>query len=1084
MQAGQNIGVEYYEPDGDTVFNVFHAPSPNLQVQINPQGNPGDGGNLELQVQYVNGGEIDSNNVVITQTLQGMQYLGNTSAFGIITGTTPGGDPYVVYQLGTLPPGNWMQFDVFTRVTVPAPQTITSTVQIAGTPDGGNPGDKERSWSGQVQANNTQVNLGKGAQTGDPVAGGQFVWWVNACSFGSTSSSAIIITDTLPVSTTLISWWGQHAGWTQVSWDTSQLVVTRPSLPNGWCSQVFMRFQVDPKVPVNTNIQNTARVWAAKDINPNDNQASNWVTINNPHTNISISQWWGQGSLVPGGTFQYSMNYYNNGNVPVDGVLITDTLPISVTLNSIRQYDQSWNYIGDVTPTYINGNQIVWEVGRVENGDGGNFNISFTTDPDALPGITLVNTAEISRLAGEDTYSDNTSTWTETLFSHGPNLRITKRSWWNGDGQLDYQIDFANVGDQAVSSVWITDDLPANTQWDGWWNMGFDWNRLVSQNLTSDQLVWKFSSINPGDGGWLQFNANLDDPNARPRWYTNTAEISPYPEDTNPADNIATTSNVLGEVEDVSLWVSPGSYGIWGNAQPGATVTVTTATKQFTALADPGCNGCWSINNPPQFVPGETITVTAGSGLLPVMITVPDPFIVHADFNTDTVSGQVGNLSQQTLRVELYGYSGVNLQTDENGIFVARFSDITPAGNGHVRYDTTIDYAPVYFHYRFQADDLLLWINYAHDWLQTVYPVGHTVSITVTNNLGVQKATTQGVTVVNGAWEGKDGFQTSTWLPNQPDIQEGDWVYARTDDGKTAQVHIGVIKGELDLLADSVSGTITAPFTTTLRTVCQVWVGGAPAPIVGSVDPVGGSYTCSWAGKFDIQPDMWVGVSYLEPGNHQVFNAFLVGKPNLYINKWGDGQPGEGGNYTFHINYVNQGNGPADGVVITDTLPVGMSYLSDTAPFTRTGSNPLVWDLGSLQAGSNATFDLYVQVDAPASTTLTNTAQIDTSNPWDTAPPENKISQWAVTVQPNNTQLSIGMWSHTGNPVPGYQYIYEISVCNSGSTGSAEVTLTETLPVSLTLVSWWGNSFGWTEINHSDHQLILKPAVHPIQPMP
>jgi uncharacterized repeat protein (TIGR01451 family) len=218
---------------------------------------------------------------------------------------------------------------------------------------------------------------------------------------------------------------------------------------------------------------------------------------------------------------------------------------------------------------------------------------------------------------------------------------------------------------------------------------------------------------------------------------------------------------------------------------------------------------------------------------------------------------------------------------------------------------------------------------------------------------------------------------------------------------------------------------------------------------------------------------MSIGVNYFEPDGHQIINVFWIGRPSVYIYKWGDGQPGEGGNYVFHINYQNQGSDAAANVIITDTLPVGMSYLGDNAPFPLVSTDPLVWDVGSLTAWSNANFDLYVQVDAPAGTLLTNTVRIDTSTPWDTAPPENKVSEWSGNVQPNDTQLSIGLSPHVGNPVPGYQFIYEISVCNGGSTASAEVTLTETLPVSITLVSWWGNSIGWTEYSRTDHQLVL-----------
>ena len=88
--------MEYYEPERNSVFNVFRAPSPVLEVQGNSNGSPAEGGNLQFQIQYHNRGDLDADNVVITQTLRGLDYLSNTSGFPVITGTTSAGDPYVV----------------------------------------------------------------------------------------------------------------------------------------------------------------------------------------------------------------------------------------------------------------------------------------------------------------------------------------------------------------------------------------------------------------------------------------------------------------------------------------------------------------------------------------------------------------------------------------------------------------------------------------------------------------------------------------------------------------------------------------------------------------------------------------------------------------------------------------------------------------------------------------------------------------------------------------------------------------------------------------------------------------------------
>ena len=60
--------------------------------------------------------------------------------------------------------------------------------------------------------------------------------------------------------------------------------------------------------------------------------------------------------------------------------------------------------------------------------------------------------------------------------------------------------------------------------------------------------------------------------------------------------------------------------------------------------------------------------------------------------------------------------------------------------------------------------------------------------------------------------------------------------------------------------------------------------------------------------------------------------------PHLQIQKWADDDPAEGGNFMFHVQYVNQGDADAENVTITDTLQGGMTYLSDTSGLGHTGS--------------------------------------------------------------------------------------------------------------------------------------------------
>lgn len=1094
VQPGQEIGVQYYEPDGDTVFAAFHQPSPHLGVSNSAEGTPGQGGNLTLWISYLNQGDLAAQNVVITGTAGGLTYLADASGFPVVTGTLPGGESYVAWQLGEVPPGNWIGFPAFYRVDAAAGAQVSNRVRIAtSTPfDQGDTGEKDHTWSTQVIANDTRLNVGKNAWTGDPVPGGTLVWAVNTCNNGPTGSANLTLTDTLPLSTTLLSWWGQNPGWVLKSQTAQALVVERPSIPSNWCGEVYLRLRVDPAAQLGQGLLNRARVYASNDVTSGDNETTHLVWVTRPRYNLNAGMWWGGGQLVPGGEIRYHMNYQNQGNLPVDGIVMTDTFPVSTTLQHIRRYDRNWNFMYDVTPLRQGIGWAAWEVGSIENGFSGHFEVQLKINPTAQPGIVLTNTVEILHLPYEDSYKDNRSQLVDKVYDFGPNLRISKWHQWQGpdSAQAYYQIDFNNVGSEPANNVWVTDTLPASTTWSTWWNMGYDWNRQISRTLTAHQLRWQFSTIYPGDNGWLQFTANLEQPNARPRWYTNTVEITTLPGDPAPENNLFQNQAIKPEVDYVELYADTSQANIWGGARPNVPITVTTQSGSYQVLADG--SGNWNIGSLGSVLAGERVTVTAGAGLLPVIIEVPEPFVVQPDSSLDQISGQIGGYSHSPLQVDLYGYSGREALTDASGNFVLYYEDILPGANGEVRFYRQQNGTNVVLRRRYYSPDLTMAANYAHEWVQGQYEAGHAITVTVTSSDSLSvKATAHMTTRPLDFWGWQSGWQAdgSNWQPATPDILPGDWVYAELDTGAAAALHVGTVGGAVDSVADRVSGAISAPWLTDPVPVrCHAWgaPGGAPAHY-DSVQPDGlETYTCAWNPlyEWDVQINQDIAVQYTEPDGDSVYNVFQATAPFVGVDKGTSGSPGEGGGLSFTVNYRNQGSDEAGNVWITDTLK-GMSYLGDTSGLPvvtglSLGGDPYVaWNVGTLPANTWRSFELYVQVEAAAGTWITNTVEISTSNPLNQGDPSNRRYVWTAQVVPGNTDLYPSFGFPFGDPAPGAQMTWNVNVCNSGSTGSAPLVLTDTLPAWFSLVDWWGGS-GWTEISRSPGQLVVsRPTVGP-----
>jgi uncharacterized repeat protein (TIGR01451 family) len=101
-----------------------------------------------------------------------------------------------------------------------------------------------------------------------------------------------------------------------------------------------------------------------------------------------------------------------------------------------------------------------------------------------------------------------------------------------------------------------------------------------------------------------------------------------------------------------------------------------------------------------------------------------------------------------------------------------------------------------------------------------------------------------------------------------------------------------------------------------------------------------------------------------------------------------------GDNVVFALTVTNNGPSSATGVTVTDTLPAGLTYVSNDCGASF-ASPTLTWSVGALAATASATCNLTVTVTQPG--TITNTATA-TSNEGD-ATPANNTGQGAVTGQ-------------------------------------------------------------------------------------
>lgn len=128
-------------------------------------------------------------------------------------------------------------------------------------------------------------------------------------------------------------------------------------------------------------------------------------------------------------------------------------------------------------------------------------------------------------------------------------------------------------------------------------------------------------------------------------------------------------------------------------------------------------------------------------------------------------------------------------------------------------------------------------------------------------------------------------------------------------------------------------------------------------------------------------------------------------------NAWLTSNPTAGSLATFRLTVSNAANSTdtATSVTVTDTLPSGFTYVSSNGTGSFNAATG-VWTVGSLAPGASVTMDITGTVNASAGATLTNTAQITTSDqidpdstPGNGATGEDDYASAALTVTGSRT---------------------------------------------------------------------------------
>jgi uncharacterized repeat protein (TIGR01451 family) len=171
---------------------------------------------------------------------------------------------------------------------------------------------------------------------------------------------------------------------------------------------------------------------------------------------------------------------------------------------------------------------------------------------------------------------------------------------------------------------------------------------------------------------------------------------------------------------------------------------------------------------------------------------------------------------------------------------------------------------------------------------------------------------------------------------------------------------------------------------------------------------------------------------------------------DLVVEKFGPSVAPPGQALVYHIRVTNRGPATATFVELTDTLPPGLTFFSNTGACTST----FPCTIDTLAPGESRTVTNSVLVDpalaVPAVVTNTVTIQTQSVDP----NPANNTSSVTTDIQPaTDVDLSVVKTDSPDAVLAGGYYTYALTVLNRGPATATNVIVRDVLPAGLTDVT-------------------------------
>ncbi|MFN8168623.1 MAG: hypothetical protein U0S36_07540 [Candidatus Nanopelagicales bacterium] len=965
-------------------------------------------------------------------------------------------------------------------VTVTAPAqgaTLTNVATVSSPTPDPVPGNNSSTTSTTVSPRADLAITKSGPAT--VAAGGSVTYTLGVSNAGPSDAASLVVTDTLPAGVAFVSATG--TGWTCTNNLSVSVTCTRPSLATGASAPSITVVVTAPAQA--TTLANTASVASTTtDPNPANNTATASTTVT-ASADLRITKT-GPASVTAGSSVTYTLTVSNAGPSDATLVSVLDSLPAGVTFSSAT--GTGW--------TCTNNLSVSVTCTRPTLASGATAPAITVVVTAPAQATTLSNTAAVSSATADPVPGNNTAGAT-TAVTASADLSITKAGppTVTAAGQITYQLTVANAGPSDAAAVTVTDTLPAGTTFvsasapAGWTCTN---NASISVTCTRPVLAAPSSS---------QLITVVVTAPAQPASLTNSASVASTTNDPDPSNNSSSVSTDVTGSADLSIVKTGPATVVAGalvtyqlavaNAGPSDAVAVSVVdTLPAGVVFDSASGTGWTCtNNASVSVTCTRPGLAAGASAPGITVVVRAPDQATTLSNTASVSSTTDDPS-----------TGDNTSTASTTVTASADVAITKSGPATVTAGSAVGYTlTVTNDGPSDAADVTVvdTLPPGVAWASTTAP-GWTCT-----HVGDTSVTCSRATLAAGA------TSTITVVVDAPDqaavLSNSATVASSTPDpvpGNNTGTAVTTVTASADLVmakagpASVVAGSsVTYTLTVTNRgpsDAADVSVVDVLPAGVSFVSASGSGWVCTHAGDVSVtcaRPGLSAGASDTitvvvtapvqatsitntasvssttadpVPGNNtDTASTTVTASADLAITKAGPPVVTAGGQVSYALSVSNDGPSDASAVSVTDSLPLGVTFVSASGggwTCTNVGDVSVTCTRPALATGATAPV-ITVVVQAPSqSATLVNTATVSSATP-DPVPGNDTASSTATVTA--SADLSI---TKAGPPTVDASgtVTYTLVVRNAGPSDAASVVVTDTLPAGVAFGSATGS--GWT----------------------